>query len=251
MANKTRTDIKNQIYQYLPQINQTAKATLINNVIDLAVEEISQRHNFRCFRSHTPDTATLAASAYYLDLTDFSTMGGSSGNFKEVIAMFLLESGKDTYNTVRFVDDQDWHTTFGYVDYASRQTGTPSRYTILNQRFFFNCPADKAYTIRCWYQQLHPSFSADATSHSFDSRDNMVAFMAIVHQALVELKSSLGSAEFPMDLQTINAMAEKYISKLIERDVERTIQNEDFALGVLERSTRRETTTTDPYSWVG
>jgi hypothetical protein len=249
MANKTRTDIKNQIYQYLPQINQTAKATLINNCIDLAVEDISNRHNFRSLRASTPDTATLAAAAYSLNLTDFTTMGGSTGYFKEVLAMFRLQTGKEDHAPVRFVDDIDFHQTYGYVDYTSAQTGAPSYYTYIATKFLFNCPADTSYTIRVWYQTYHPPFAADATSHSFDTRDNMVAFQAIVHRSLIELKNSLSSGEFPMDLQAIGQLSEGYISQLIQRDVERTLQNETFELGVLERSSRRATDE-NPYSWV-
>jgi len=36
MSNKTRSQIKAQIYEYLPNINNSAHTTLLENLIDLA-----------------------------------------------------------------------------------------------------------------------------------------------------------------------------------------------------------------------
>lgn len=248
MANKTREDIKNQIYQYLPQINQTAKSTLIHNAIDLAVEDISQRHDFKVFRATTPDSATLTAGAYSLNLSDFSTMGASTTYFKDVRAMFRLKSGTADHDPIKYIDDLEFHHRFGYVDYTSRTSGYPTHYTLVGgTKFLFNCPASESLTIRCWYNTFHPPMTYDAQSHSFDTSMNMVAFQAIVHQALVELKHSLSSAEFPMELQTITQMAELYISKLIARDIQKL--NEEFELGTSEHPVLDQSPY-NPYEWV-
>jgi hypothetical protein len=245
---KTRDDIKNQIYAYLPKINQTGKATLINNVIDLAVEEISRQHDFRALRAHNPDTATLTASAYYLDLDSatFSTMCSSSIYLKDILHMRWLKSGTDDYGKITFLDDAEFHDRYGYYDYASRSTGYPFHYTRLADRLIFNCPAYEALTIRCFYQKLHPPFSGDSTEHSFGTKINMAAFMAIVYRSLLELKSSLSSLEFPQELSGASDMYQKYLGDMIAAD--KDVANEEFELGTMETNTSRWET--NPYDWV-
>lgn len=249
MANKSRTEIRNQIYLYFPQVNQSSKLTQVNDAIDLAVEEISHRHNFRCFRATTPDSANLTEGSYYLDLASFTTMGGASGYFKDVLAMFWTRAGTEDYCSIKFMDDRKFHNTFGYVDYASRTRGKPTHYTRLADRFLFNCPADETISIRCWYQKYHAPFTADTGAgglHLFASKDNQLAFMAIVHTALAELKKSMDTLEFPQEMMLVEQKAEYYIQRLIERDVD--IQNEDISIGWAERTERRYIE--DAYSWV-
>ena len=248
MANKTRDDIKNQIYAYLPKINQAGKATLINNVIDLAVEEISRKHNFRALRPHLPDEATLAAGSYYLDLnsTNFTTMCAGSVYLKDILSMFWRKSTGSEYGAIRFLDDADFHDRYGYFDYTNRSRGYPVHYTRLADRIIFNCPAYEALTIRCFYQKLHPPFAGDSTEHSFGSNMNMAAFMAIVYRSLLELKSSLSSLEFPQELSGAVEMAQKYMNDMIA--IDKDIANEDFELGTLETNYTRFAT--DPYDWV-
>jgi hypothetical protein len=215
------------------------------------VEEISHRHNFRCFRASTPDEATLTAGSYTLELnsTNFSTMMGATGYFKEILAMFRRISGKQDYGPIKFIDDKLFHDTYGYVDYTSRTQGYPNYYTRLGDVLWFNCPASEDLIIRVWYQKYHPPFTDDTTSHSFDSQDNMLAFNAIVYQSLVELKSSLHGIEFPKELQGVTAMAEHYIRLLIARDAERDLMNEHMdLLGWSERS-HFDDAVEDPYSW--
>lgn len=245
MANKTRTEIRNQIYQYLPQVNQTGKLTLVNNAIDLAVEDMSNRHDFRCLRAVTPDTATLAVGAYYLDLSSFTVMGAAATYLKDILQMRWMKGTSEDYGHIKFVDDALFHDRWGYVDYSGRTRGEPVEYTRLGDRLIFNCPANEALTIRCWYQKLHPPFAADATSHSFDTRANSTAFMAIVYGALTELKSSLSGVEFPQELQTPAAMYEQWLQKLIAKD--RDVPNEAFEIGLGERGSRFNTS--DPYDW--
>jgi len=248
MANKSRLEIKNQIYEYLPQINQTANATLVNNVIDLALEEISNMHDFRCLRAASPDEATLAAGAYSLVLnsTNFTTMMGTTGYFKDIISMFMRKTGKDDYKPIYFLDDKEFHHRYGYVDYASRTRGYPDHYTRLENTLLFNCPAQESLLIRVYYQKYHPALASDSTTHSFDTKDNMVAFQAIVYSALVELKNSLNTVEFPHEMENVASMAKYYVGKLIARDFTRV--NEQFEIGWAEKSDMGSTDS-DPYYW--
>lgn len=247
MANKTRDDIKNQIYEFLPQINQAGKTTLIDNCIDLAVEEISRLHDFRSLRATTPDEATLTTGSYYLtlDSSTFTTMMASTTYMKDILKVFWRKSTGDLYGEIKFIDDDEFHKKYGYYDYTSRSTGYPIHYTILNNRMIFNCPAYESLIIRCFYQKLHPPFEADDTEHSFHEKMNYAAFFAIVYRALAELKASLNSIEFPQDLQTVAQIYPKYIQDMI--DIDKTNVNEEFALGWAERTEGGYAT--DPYDW--
>jgi len=249
MANKTRGDIQNQLYEYLPKINQSGKATLINNVIDLAVEEISRQHNFRALRALNPDHALLSAGAYYLNMTSawFTAMCSSSVYLKDILAMFWLKPGTtDDYGPIKFIDDAEFHDRYGYYDSTLRARGYPIHYTQVTNRLLFNCPAYEAIWIRCFYQKLHPPFAGDNTSHSFDSKMNMAAFMAIVYRSLFELKSSMASLEFPQELAGAKEAYEKYLVDMIT--IDKDIANEEFELGTLETNNGRWDT--DPYAWV-
>lgn len=246
MANKTRADILAQIYQYLPQVNQTSKATLLNNLIDVAAEEISNRHNFRALRASSPDTAAMTAGQYYVDMTAFATMGGTAGYLKDILEMRLMKTGDSTYGVIKYLDDKEFHDRFGYVDYASASRGAPSYYTRLGDRLIFNCPADQAYIARAWYQKYHAPFSTDTMSHQFESKSNMAAFHALVYMTLLEAKSSMNAVEFPEELQSVGQMAEAWVQKLIMRDMD--VGNEDFEMGIMEDS--GGDSTVNPYSWV-
>lgn len=246
MANKTRAEIASQIYSYLPQVNTTAKTTLVNNCIDLAVEDMSNRHDWRCLRATTPDTATLAAGAYYLDLSSFTVMGAAATYFKDILMMRWLKGTSSDYGEIKFRDDADFHQRWGYYDYTDRDRGEPCEYTRLGDRLIFNCPANESLTIRCFYQMMHPPFATDATPHSFSSKVNMLAFQTIVYGALTELKSSLTGVEFPQEIQTPASLYEGYLQKLIASD--RDIANESIDLGWGERS-GRFFDLSDPYGW--
>lgn len=247
MANKTRGDIKNRIYQYLPQINQTAKATLINESIDLAAEEISQRHDFRCMRVATPDVATLAAGEYSLDLTDFGSVGSASANFKDFLEMRWLKTGTSDYGKITFMDDKQYHDEVGYIDYTGRTAGKPSRYTRLKDTLFFDSPADEDVIIRAWWQKQHGAFASDGDTHRFAAKDNMAAFDALTYSALFELKNSLNSVEFPEELQGVGQLAEAKINKLIARD--KDIANEEITFCPGERRGARRNEA-NPYDWI-
>jgi len=173
-------------------------------------------------------------------------MGGSGGYFKDILAMFWMVSGTSDYNPIKFMDDIVFHQTFGYVDDPDRTRGKPTHYTRLTDRFIFNCPADETISIRCWYQKYHPPFASDGTSHSFAAKDNMLAFQAIVHTALAELKMSMDALEFPQELSNVTQFAKYYTDRLIQRDID--VANEQFEFGWSERTSRASAS--DDYSWV-
>jgi len=249
MALATRADIKAQIYEFLPQINQTSKQTLIENCINLAVEEISLIHDFRSLRAATPDEASLVAGAYYLDLnaSSFSVMYSSTVTVKDILEMFWRKEGTSDYGRIRFLDDSEFHRRYGYYDDSSREGGEPIHYTRLGDRLIFNCPARTALIIRCFYQKVHPPFASDGDTHSFGAKSNTTALFAIVYRALLELKSSLNSLEFPQEMSQLTPMAQKYASDLVSLD--KYVVNEEFEIGWAETTEGgfRE----DAYGWVG
>lgn len=249
MANKSRSDIKAQIFQYLPKVNQSAKDTLINNVIDLAVEEITNQHDFRIFKEKTYDTFTMSTGSYFmtLNVANFTTMCASTTPFKYIrIMRWLKQSGGEDYGTIRYLDDLTFHEKYGYIDYSSRTRGYPVHYTIIEDRVLFNCPVAEYLYIRCYYQKTHGAFDSDDTPHRFATRSNMTAFMYIVYRALLELKVSLSSAEFPQEIGGISDLVKKYAADLIAQDVE--MPDEEFEIGWAERSDGN--TVVSSYDWV-
>jgi len=240
MPNTTRSDILNQVYEYLPTANVSSHDTLIDNLIDLAAEEISYAHNFRYLASSTPVEATLVADAYYLDESDFSF-----SNLKEPLHVMWLNSTTGEHREIRWKPQQTFHRDHPYRDYSSISTGKPKWYTRVGTRWFFNVPADESITVRVWYQQTHGNFSSDATSHSFVP-DN-TGFQAIVASVLEELHDALPGME--MSPKAIAAINKKgyWIQKLIDADMKRA--NEDVEM--LENvHGDKSADITDPYAWV-
>jgi hypothetical protein len=74
----------------------------------------------------------------------------------------------------------------------------------------------------------------------------MTALNAIVYTALLHLKASLTSAEFPQELAAVQQLADKWTRELIERD--RTRMDEDMFLGWIEH--QEDISETNPYNWV-
>lgn len=254
MAAKTRAEIISRILQYLPQVAPASKLTLIQDSINLALEDLTSRPgiDFRFLRVKDPDTASLTAGEYYVDLTDFPVMGGTSSYFRDISKMFLLKSGSDTYDRVTFLDDAEFHDKYGYVDYASRSRGIPSHYTRLEDRFIFSCPLSEARTARVWWTKYHAPLTVDSGTGGvllFPERDQMTAMYAVIYLALAELKNSLNTVEFPQELAGCEKRAETYIAKLIARD--KDAQNEDVSdpIGWSERAPSSGGTR-DPYAWV-
>ena len=93
MTNKTRSDILAQVYEYIPQANVTSHNTLTDNLCDLAVEEISLRHNFRVLSASTHKEHAVSAGEYYVDESDFTFT-----NFKEIRLLMWLKVFKKLEN---------------------------------------------------------------------------------------------------------------------------------------------------------
>lgn len=248
MANKTRSDIRTAVLAYLPQMNMSSKTTMVNDLIDLVVERMTAGpYDFRCFRVYTPDTATLTAGSYYLDLSSFTTMGAASANFKDITEMRWLKTGTNYYGKIEFVQDEKWHNKYGYVDYASATRGKPSEYTRLADRILFNCPTDESITIRCWWKKFHGPFAGDSTAHSFSTKDNMLAYQTIIMGVLAEAKMSLTGLELLQNFKDADARHAALLSELIARD--RDVANE--STDVLKWAERSDLVDeSDPYDWV-
>lgn len=276
MANFTRAELRNQIYQYLPHANQSTKLTMVNNCIDLALEEISQDHDFICLRGTSLATATITGGQYYFHETAlgprvFATDAIVQGVdwIKDIISLWLFDVGGNSTKFLRYLDTREFDNTYDAEDIASRGSAAANTYTRLGQLYLLDCPADKGYKVLARYQMYHPRFglwstcsstATTATSSSttildpstatiwFDAKDQMYAMNAIVYIALRELKMSMTSVEFPQEMQAIDALADKWKKVLIARDSAR--MDEQVELGWAERTASSANNTESPYSWV-
>ena len=143
MANKTRMQILAQIYEYVPQVNVTSHDTLLDNLIDLVVEDISQRHNFSYLCSSSPATYSAAADVYYVDESDISFT-----NFKEIFFLQWIKSAAGENAPITFKPRQEFLKLYPYVEYSGNTDGKPKHYTKMGTRYHFNCQLDEAVTIR-------------------------------------------------------------------------------------------------------
>lgn len=240
MANKTRSNILNQIYEYIPTINVTAHATLLDNLIDLAVEEISLRNNFTYLRSTDPATYTASEGTYYIDEASFSFT-----NFKELIDLQWIKSTSGENAFIKWLPEKDFRKRYSYVEYSGNTEGKPPYYTRYGNRIHLSCAFDEAVTVRAYYQQTHGNFADDDTSHSFQP-DN-VGFQAIVACALSELRESLpGLAWTQIALQCLQKK-EMWIQQLINHDLINT--DEEIELEPADKRDE-EAGITDAYEWV-
>lgn len=212
MANKTRTDIINQVYEYVPTMNVSSHDNLLDNLIALAAEEISMRHNFRYLVATAPATHDAVADEYYVDHSDFTFT-----NFKEIKRFEWIKSATGEYSKLIWMPTDEFLDRFPYPDYSSRTSGKPTRYTRIGTRYMVNCPVDEVVTWRIWYQKYHGAFADDDTSHSFDP--NMLGFQAIVASVLAEIHNALPGLELSPKVKTQIGLQEYWINKLIAADI--------------------------------
>ena len=239
MANRTRAQIIAQIYEYVPNMNVTGHNTALDNLIDLAAEEISRRHNFTYLRANAPATADLSADAYYFDESDFSF-----ANFKEIIFLQWVKAGTGENGRIGFLPQQDFLSRYPYVEYSGNSDGKPTYYTKIGTRYFLNCQLDEAVTIRAWYQQLHGNFSDDGDSHLFDP-DNL-GFQAIISCVLSEIHEAIPGLQLTAKTAEAIQRKEYWINQLIEYDIGRS--NEPIEVEALHKR-QVSSSVTDPYSW--
>ena len=127
MANLTWTDIQNQIYQFLPHVNQSAKLTLVNNSIDYALESISNQHNFTCLRGTSVATATVTAGQYSLLETAFGPRVSSTSSIaqgvdwiKDIIRFWLFDTSSNVTKFVKFMDSREFDSCLLYTSPSPR-----------------------------------------------------------------------------------------------------------------------------------
>ena len=240
MANKTRTDILAQLYEYLPGLNVTSHNALTDNLIDLAAEEISLRHNFTYLRANAPATHDITANEYYVDEADFSFT-----SLKEILFFQWIKSGTGENAPIRWLPYQDFLKKYPYVEYSGNTDGKPIYYTRYANRLFFNCQLDETVTARAFYQKVHGNFSADGSSHAFQP-DN-VGFQAIVACVLSEAREALPGLEWTEVALTTLQKKELWIQQLIKYDSVNA--NEEVELEPAHKADG-EQGITNPYDWV-
>ena len=240
MANKTRKDILAQIYEYIPQINVSSHETLVDNLCDLAAEEISMRHNFRALAGETPAEHTIEADDYYIDETDFSFT-----NFKELRSLIWLNSTTGEHALLTWKPQEKFQRDHSYLDYSGVTSGKPRFYTRIGTRYFFNCPFDEEVTGRAWYQKVHGDFADDDAVHLF-SPDNM-GFQAIIACVLAEIQEALPGMDVSKKAIASLQKKEYWIGKLIDMDIIKANETIEMGENTDSEGSRNDT---NPYGWV-
>lgn len=240
MANKTRADIIAQLKWYVPQLNAESHDTLIDNVIDLAAEEISYRHNFNFLSESTPIDVSLSEGDYSITKTTFGFT-----DFKEIIHMLWLISTTGSNAKIMYKPRKRFLLDYPYIDYSGITGGKPTFYTWIENTVFFNCPADEDITIRVWYQKTHGNFTDDSTSHLFEP-DNL-GFQAIIAVALSEIQEALPGMEISQKTALVMQKKEYWINQLIEIDMTKADQEIEMGENI---DLKTSAGITDPYAWV-
>jgi len=241
MANKTRSDIMNQVYDYVPQMHVTSHDTTLDNLIDLAAEEISSRYNFSYFQNPTVATEALAAGEYTKTEGDFTTFT----NLKEILQLEWINSSTGEYGDIKWMPFRQFLKRYPYHDYSSRTRGKPDKYTKVGDDIILNRPADEAITLRAWYQQYHGAFATDTTSHGFIP--NMLGFQAIVACVLNEVHDLIPGIEMSKKAMQEMAKKEAYIAALIDDDKSKVDEPFELNENVDSPGIAPETS---PYGWV-
>lgn len=215
MANKTRTDIMNQVKEYVPQLNAASHDTAVDNLIDLAAEEISARHNFSYFAEATVATVAVAAGVASKTEANFT----SFTNLKEILRLEWIKSATGENSEIKWMSHREFLKRFPYYDYSSRTRSKPSHYTRLETTFMLSCPLDETVDLRAWYQTFHGAFSTDTASHKF--QPDMLGFQAIVACVLAEAHDLLPGIDVSPKVQIEMMKKEAYIQQLIHYDMSR------------------------------
>jgi hypothetical protein len=237
MANKTRTNIISQVYEYIPKMNVTSHDTTLDNLIDLAAEEISLRHNFTYLAANAPATHAVAANEYYIDEADLSFT-----NLKEILYLQWIVSARGESGKLKWIPFREYQQRFPYVEYSGNTDGKPVYYTKYGNRIFFNCQLDEAVTMRAFYQKTHGVF---ATVHLFQP-DN-IGFQAIVACVLSECRELLPGLEWSQAAIQALEKKELWIQQLIKHDMVNS--DEDIEMEPAHRKDY-DTGAESPYSWV-
>jgi len=241
MANKTRADIMNQVYEYVPQMNVTSHDTTLDNLIDLAAEEISSRYNFSYFQNPTVATVALAAGIYSKTESNFTTFT----NLKEILQLEWINSTTKEYGEIKWMPFRQFLKRYPYHDDTARTRGKPDKYTKVGSTILLNRPVDEAITLRAWYQQYHGAFAADTTSHGFIP--DMLGFQAIVACVLNEAHDLIPGIEMSQKAMQEMAKKEAYMAALIDADKSKVDEPFEMAENVDSPGIAPEES---PYGWV-
>ena len=240
MSNKTRADVIAQLKSYVPNLNASDHDTTVDNLIDLAAEIVSSRHNFTYLRETTPATHDIAAAEYSVAESEFSFT-----NFKEALFFEWINSTTGENARIRYLSERQFHDRYRYISFSGVTSGKPKYYTRVGKTFLLNCPLDEDVTARVWYQKYHGAFTDDDTSHGFEP--NMLGFQAIVCVALQEVQRFVPGLQLSQKAQAAAMNAEVWIERLIQADLIKS--DEDIEIEPLH--TRGSSGgQTDPYSWV-
>jgi len=241
MANKTRADVMAQVYEYVPQLEVTSHATAVDNLIDLAAEEISMRHNFSYLANPTVAVATLEADAYSMTEASFTTFT----NLKEILRLEWIKSSTGEYGHIKWMPFKEFLKQYPYHDYDGRNTGKPTRYTIAGAKHIYNTPADEDITLRAWYQAHHGAFASDGVSHSF--QPNMLGFQALVSCVLSEAHDLIPGIEMGQKAMMEMQKKEVYIQQLIQHDMTKADESIELQENI---DSDGDVPETSPYGWV-
>ena len=240
MANKNRSDIIAQVYEYIPNLNVSSHDTTVDNLIDLAAEEISSRFNFSYLAANAPATHAVVADEYYIDEADFGFT-----DFKEILFLEWIKPATGENARITHLPKLDFLNRFRYIEYSDNTTSKPSYYTRLGTRYLFNIKVDEEITVRAWYQQYHGAFATDDTPHEFSP--DMLGFNAIVSGVLAEAQVAIPALVLTNKAVSEASRKEFHIQKLIEADNLRT--DEGMEIGFMNRGRGGGMGLTSPYDW--
>lgn len=240
MANKTRSDILAQLYQYIPNTNVSSHDAAVDNLVDLAVEYISALHNFTYLRATTPATHDVVADEYSVAEADFSFT-----NLKEVLFLEWIKAATGENSRIMSLPELEFHDRYRYVSYSGNTDGKPKHYTRVGKTFLFNCQVDETITVRAWYQKYHGAFASDGTSHSFEP--DMMGFNAIVDVALQEAHRMIPGLQLNPKARSAASYAKYWTDELIKADLKRS----DEEIKLFPKYKRSGGGgLTDPYHWL-
>ena len=235
MANQTFATIVALIEDYLR--DSTAYSTQIGYFVNFQIQKLAGEHNFTYLTTSSDITQTAA--------TYYATWPTDARNILK-IRWYLASTGQT--GIIRYKSPRQFIKDHGYIDWASRGSGTPQWYTVMGdgsgaRRIYFNCDADQEYKIRVWYAE-QPATLASTNSHEFFP--DWLGVMAIVSGVLWEIKEMVS-----LDTRG-RALAEKhqyYRDLLIAADM--NMADEEVTVeAYFEDPDDGDDATVNPYEWI-
>jgi len=235
MANQTFNTILALVGDYLR--NSTEYDTQIGYFINWQIQKLAGEHNFTYLTTSTDVTQTAA--------TYYAAWPTNARNLL-MVRWYLSDTGQT--GIIKYKSPREFIKDHGYIDWASRGSGTPQFYTVMGdgaggRRIYFNCDADQDYKIRFWFAE-QPAELASTSSHEF--YPDWLGVMAIVSGVLFELKDMVS-----LD-QRGQALAEKagyYRDLLVAADM--NMADEGITVeAYFEDPQGEDDATVNPYDWI-